>query len=124
MRRSLAHRARAEAEGRDPGARRVSEARRRGRRGSRLRGARTAGAWTNHGRRCQRRQHRPQAAGDSSRMIGVVGDFNPRNETHLTLVNSLGAAHARSEWIPTDRVPTPNELWKRYSGLWIAPASP
>jgi CTP synthase (UTP-ammonia lyase) len=57
-------------------------------------------------------------------MIGVIGDFNPRNETHQTLVKSLGEAHARSEWIPTDRVPTPNELWKRYSGLWIAPASP
>lgn len=57
-------------------------------------------------------------------MIGVVGDFNPRNETHQALVKSLGAAGARSEWIPTERVPAQDELWKRYSGFWIAPASP
>jgi len=55
-------------------------------------------------------------------MIGVVGDHQPANETHRTLGESLDHAGAPYEWVPTDAVPT--NLVDRYSGLWIAPASP
>jgi CTP synthase (UTP-ammonia lyase) len=57
-------------------------------------------------------------------LIGVVGDYQLRNETHATLDASLAHAGAAYEWIPTDAVPAPDELVARYSGLWIAPASP
>ncbi len=57
-------------------------------------------------------------------LIGVVGDHNPRNEAHAALDKSLAHAGARWEWIPTDAVPSPDLLVARYSGLWIAPASP
>ena len=57
-------------------------------------------------------------------LIGVVGDYNPANETHTTLDASLAHAGAVGEWIPTDAVPSPDELEERFAGLWIAPASP
>jgi CTP synthase (UTP-ammonia lyase) len=57
-------------------------------------------------------------------LIGVVGDFQPGNETHDTLNASLGHAGAESEWIPTEAVPPPGVLAESYAGLWIAPASP
>ena len=55
-------------------------------------------------------------------MIGVVGDYQPANETHTTLAAGLGHACAEHEWVPTDAVP--EDLADRYSGVWIAPASP
>jgi CTP synthase (UTP-ammonia lyase) len=78
---------------------------------------------------------RPAALNDSARrscgvgyraemLIGVVGDRDPRNETHATLDAALAHARARWEWIPTDAVPAPDQLSARYAGLWIAPASP
>ena len=38
-------------------------------------------------------------------LIGVVGDYNPENETHRTLDASLAHVEAESEWISTDAVP-------------------
>jgi CTP synthase (UTP-ammonia lyase) len=57
-------------------------------------------------------------------LIGVVGDYNPQNETHTMLDASLAHVGAESEWVPTDAVPSPGELEERYAGIWIAPASP
>jgi len=57
-------------------------------------------------------------------LIGVVGDYAPRNVTHASLNDSLGHAGAEWEWVATDRVPPAAELQRKYSGLWIAPASP
>jgi len=57
-------------------------------------------------------------------LIGVVGDRNPANETHTTLDASLAHAGAEGEWIPTDAVPSAEELVASYAGIWVAPASP
>jgi CTP synthase (UTP-ammonia lyase) len=57
-------------------------------------------------------------------MIGVIGDFKPGNVTHKTLDASLAHAGAEWQWIPTTEVPAADELEARYSGLWVAPASP
>jgi len=57
-------------------------------------------------------------------LIGVVGDFQPGNQTHKTLNQALEHAAAAAEWIPTDAVPSPEVLSERFAGLWIAPASP
>ena len=57
-------------------------------------------------------------------LIGVIGDYAPGNMTHTSLDASLGHAGAEWEWLATDRVPPGPELARRYSGLWIAPASP
>ena len=57
-------------------------------------------------------------------LIGVIGDYAPGNRTHATLNDSLGHAGASWEWVATDHVPPASELERRYSGLWIAPASP
>ena len=43
-------------------------------------------------------------------MIGVIGDYQPQNETHATLDASLAHAGAEWEWVPTDAVPGPDEL--------------
>ena len=57
-------------------------------------------------------------------LIGVVGDYNPGNETHRTLDASLAHAGAAGEWISTDAVPPEDELKERFAGIWLAPASP
>ena len=57
-------------------------------------------------------------------LIGVVGDYNPTNETHATLEASLAHAGAESEWISTEAVPPADELEERFAGIWVAPASP
>ena len=57
-------------------------------------------------------------------LIGVVGDYNPANETHTKLDASLAHAGGAGEWIPTDAVPSADDLEERFAGLWIAPASP
>ena len=48
-------------------------------------------------------------------LIGVVGDYNPENETHRTLAASLAHVEAESEWISTDAVPPAEELARRYA---------
>ena len=57
-------------------------------------------------------------------LIGVVGDYNPENETHRLLDASLAHAGTECEWVPTDAVPSAEELEHRYAGIWVAPASP
>jgi CTP synthase (UTP-ammonia lyase) len=57
-------------------------------------------------------------------LIGVVGDYNPANETHTMLGASLAHAGAEGEWISTDAVPSAEELEERFAGIWLAPASP
>jgi CTP synthase (UTP-ammonia lyase) len=57
-------------------------------------------------------------------LIGVVGDYAPQNMTHTSLNDTLGHAGAEWEWVATHLVPPAAELERRYSGLWIAPASP
>jgi len=64
--------------------------------------------------------------------IGVIGDFNPSNETHRTTNDALEHAAGRLslplnvEWIPTpDLECTPADSALRpYHALWCAPASP
>ncbi|HKP09413.1 MAG TPA: hypothetical protein VJT76_01700 [Gaiella sp.] len=57
-------------------------------------------------------------------LIGVVGDYNPANETHTMLDASLAHAGAEGEWISTDAVPSADALEERFAGIWVAPASP
>ena len=57
-------------------------------------------------------------------LIGVVGDYNPANETHTMLGASLAHAGVEGEWISTDAVPSAEELEERFAGIWLAPASP
>lgn len=56
--------------------------------------------------------------------IGIVGDHNPSNKTHASFDLSISASGMEWEWVATKAVPSGDELVKRYSGLWIAPASP
>jgi CTP synthase (UTP-ammonia lyase) len=58
------------------------------------------------------------------RMVGVVGDFNPRNKTHVATNEGLGHAGLAFEWVATDAVNDAAECLGRYAGLFIAPASP
>ena len=57
-------------------------------------------------------------------LIGVVGDYNPANETHTMLDASLAQAGAEGEWISTYAVPSADELQDRFAGISLAPASP
>lgn len=59
-------------------------------------------------------------------IIGVVGDFNPANETHRLTNEALSALSPplHYTWIGTDQVPKAPEALLAYDGLLIAPASP
>jgi CTP synthase (UTP-ammonia lyase) len=58
--------------------------------------------------------------------VGILGDFNPANPTHLA--TDLGIQHAaetlntpfKTTWLPTDE---PHE-YERYNGLFCSPGSP
>src|SRR5688572_15524023 len=58
--------------------------------------------------------------------IGVVGDYQPENETHTTLDDALKHAAAaldvdvQATWLPTD---SDIDLGP-FDGIWIAPGSP
>jgi len=59
-------------------------------------------------------------------LVGIVGDFNPRNPTHQATNTGLSHAGVRHEWVPTEQIDplrAPERLG-RYAGLVIAPASP
>ncbi|HEV8440787.1 MAG TPA: hypothetical protein VGT40_22090 [Methylomirabilota bacterium] len=57
--------------------------------------------------------------------IAVVGDFNPKNPTHLFTNAALEHLGLRFDWVPTDAVGDAAEpRLGDYDGLWIAPASP
>jgi len=64
--------------------------------------------------------------------VGVIGDFDPSNETHRATNDALEhaagrlSAPLRVEWIPTpalDQTPAETAL-RRFHALWCAPASP
>lgn len=58
-------------------------------------------------------------------LIGIVGDFNPRNRTHLATNDALTHLGLGFEWVPTDEVGNdPAERLAPYPAVWIAPASP
>jgi CTP synthase (UTP-ammonia lyase) len=57
-------------------------------------------------------------------LVGVVGDFNPRNHTHDATNEALAHLNLAPEWVPTDAVNDAAARLARYAGLWIAPASP
>ena len=60
-------------------------------------------------------------------LIGIVGDYDPSNETHRATDASL--SHVPDpldvEWVGTDEIPErAEERLGGYAGLLIAPASP
>ncbi len=57
--------------------------------------------------------------------IGIVGDYNPANETHRFTDAALAGLDPapRFTWIPTEAVPDEADLLM-FDGLLIAPASP
>lgn len=59
-------------------------------------------------------------------MIAVVGDYDPRNRTHLATTAALEAlfAVASVEWFATDSVAARRDEIRRASGVLIAPGSP
>lgn len=60
-------------------------------------------------------------------MIGVVGDYNPENKTHVATSRALGELPAGIpfEWVPTSSLADEYaDMLRRYSGLLIAPGSP
>ena len=64
--------------------------------------------------------------------IGVVGDFNPEYEAHLTTDTSLKHAADHLEvrlefaWVPTPALAAGDvaDLLGRFDGLWISAGSP
>jgi len=64
--------------------------------------------------------------------IGIIGDFDPRNETHLKTNSSLVDAAARAgrdvktDWLPTEELQEApgSKLLYGYDGLWCSPGSP
>jgi CTP synthase (UTP-ammonia lyase) len=60
-----------------------------------------------------------------SAVIGVVGDYNPKNRTHVLTDGALDRLGLGFEWVPTDAIgDEPEGRLGDYRGLWIAPASP
>jgi CTP synthase (UTP-ammonia lyase) len=58
-------------------------------------------------------------------VIGVVGDFDPRNVTHRFTNSALEHLGLPFEWVPTETIEAaPASRLSSYRGLWIAPASP
>ncbi len=61
-----------------------------------------------------------------SARIAVVGDFDPKNPTHIFTNAALGHVDLGFEWVPTDAI-RGDDVEARlaaFDGLWIAPASP
>ena len=60
-----------------------------------------------------------------SALIGVVGDFNPKNPTHRFTNEAFDHVRLPFEWVPTDAIEDePEKRLAAYHGIWIAPASP
>jgi CTP synthase len=59
-------------------------------------------------------------------MIGVVGDYNPGNETHVATSNALAGLPRRTpfEWIPTEEISARLGRSDELDGFFVAPASP
>ena len=61
----------------------------------------------------------------SDRVVAIVGDFNPRNHTHVATNSALGHVGLGFEWVATDDVgPDPAARLRDYAGIFVAPASP
>ncbi len=57
--------------------------------------------------------------------IAVVGDHDPRNQTHGFTNAALDHLRVAFEWVPTDGIgPDVAARLAPFDGLWIAPASP
>ena len=57
--------------------------------------------------------------------VAVVGDFNPRNHTHIATNESLAHVGLVPVWVPTDAVDVDVATQLApFPGIWIAPASP
>ena len=58
-------------------------------------------------------------------LVGIAGDFNPKDQTHMATNRALQDIGFRFEWVPTTDLErkSPKRL-APYRGLWIAPASP
>ncbi len=57
--------------------------------------------------------------------IAVVGDFDPKNATHLLTNAALDHVGLGFEWVATDAVRDPAEAsLAAFDGMWIAPGSP
>ena len=55
-------------------------------------------------------------------LVGIVGDFNPRNTTHIATNDALTHAGLRFEWVPTEGVGSDAAArLGRYAGLWCIP---
>jgi len=57
--------------------------------------------------------------------VSIIGDFDPANETHTTIQESLEHAALgalKAHWVPTDAMDLP--LLSRSAAVWCAPASP
>ena len=59
------------------------------------------------------------------RRVAIVGDFDPKNKTHLATNDALDHLGLEFEWLPTESIgDDPAPPLRRYAGVWIAPASP
>ena len=57
--------------------------------------------------------------------VGIVGDFDPGNRTHLATSDALGHVGLELEWVSTEAIGAdPVTRLRPYAALWIAPASP
>ena len=62
---------------------------------------------------------------DTRARIGIVGDFQPRNPTHVFTNEALGHLGLGFDWVPTETLEAaPERRLAAYDGVWIAPASP
>jgi len=61
-----------------------------------------------------------------ARQVGIVGDFNAKNDTHQATNHALAHVGLDFEWVPTVEVMAerPAQRLAAYAGLVIAPASP
>jgi CTP synthase (UTP-ammonia lyase) len=57
--------------------------------------------------------------------VAIVGDFNPRNRTHVATNDALEHVDLGFDWVATDDVgPNAQARLGGYDGIFIAPASP
>jgi CTP synthase (UTP-ammonia lyase) len=57
-------------------------------------------------------------------VIGIVGDWDPANATHVGTNAAFDHARASYEWVATDECVDASTRLSGYRGLMIAPASP
>jgi CTP synthase (UTP-ammonia lyase) len=59
-------------------------------------------------------------------VIGVIGDYDPNNQSHVATSRALSQLPEATpfEWIDTDRLSGEPERLEALGGFFIAPASP